>query len=323
MVSTVNQAFNDFLKEIEIKESEKEKIIKRHQYIRERLRGKIKNDSRKPDFLTGSYARHTQIRPINDIDIMVTFDNDEYWEKYGNNPQLFLSFLKRKLREIYPSSELRTQTHSIGLIFSEVPNVDVVPAFIIDDKLEIYQIPDKEFTRFIKTSPPKHQELISRYNSFLNQKFIPIIKILKKWRENNDINLKSFHLEVFCMNIFKTPFKHFQDGLNLFFSNASTRILQKCLDPIGLSGELDDYLSFEEKMKLSYVFKEKSKLSNKAIELECNGQHQESIDQWNEILGNPFPKSIIPSINISGSSKPRKKTKFPSEGRNPKFGYKQ
>ena len=322
MASTVNQAFNDFLKEIEPHESEKKKIVKRHQYIRETLREKIKNDNRKSDFLTGSYARHTQIRPINDIDIIITFDRNEYWGKYGNNPKLFLSYLKRKLKEIYPNSEFRTQTHSIGINFSEAPNVDVVPAFIIDYENEIYQIPDREFTRYIETSPPKHQELISNFNTRLNQKFIPIIKILKKWRQTNDIKLKSFHLEVFCMQIFKTPFGSFQDGLEFFFTNASTEIMENCLDPIGISGELDDYLSIEEKIRLSKIFKETSLFVNNAVILEKNGQHQESIELWNELLGNPFSKPLIPSVGISGSSKPRKKTKFPPEGRNPRFGYK-
>ncbi len=320
MTSTVNQAFNDFLKEIEPNDSEKEKIIKRHQYIRESLRGIIKNDNRKPDFLTGSYARHTQIRPINDIDIMVTFDRDEYWVKYGNKPQLFLSYLKRKLREVYPNSDIRTQTHSIGLDFNEAPNVDVVPAFIINYEEQIYQIPDRKFTRFIRTSPPRHQELISNFNARLNQKFIPVIKILKKWRQTNKINLKSFHLEVFCMDIFNAPFGNFQDGVKIFFNNAATKIMEKCIDPIGISGELDDYLSVEEKIKLSKLFSEMANFVNKAIELESRGLHQDSIDQWHQILGSPFPKPIFQSVSISGSSKSKKKTNFPPEGRNPRFG---
>ena len=320
MVSTVNQAFNDFLKDIEPNDTEKEKIIKRHQYIRESLRGKIKNDNKKPDFLSGSYARHTQIRPINDVDIMVTFDRNEYWDKYGNNPQLFLSFLKRKLREIYPNSDLRTQTHSIGLTFSEVPNVDVVPAFIIDYKQDIYQIPDKDFTRFKETSPPKHQELISDNNKNLNQKFIPIIKTLKKWRQNNNINFKSFHLEIFCINIFKNPFGNYQDGLKIFFNNAPTKILENCYDPLGISGIIDDYLSTEEKIDLSRILKTTSILVNKASKLERDGRQQEAIKQWYQILGDPFPKPIMKSASITGSSKSRKRTKFPPEGRNPRFG---
>jgi len=317
MATTVSNAFAEFSKNIEPTQNEIDRMIRRHQYIREKLRNKIYNDPRKLDFLSGSYKRHTQIRPINDVDIMIVLDYERYWQDFGMNPLKLLRFLKKILGETYPSVEMRIQTHSIGLEFKEIPEVDIVPSFLINEKEEIYIIPDKEFSVYIKTSPVKHEKIISDHNKKLKQKFIPLIKILKKWRDNNNINFKSFHLEVFSMSILTKQFQNFQGILPYYFENASKVILNTCNDPASLSGDISNYLSEFDKLKLSKKFSETSIFCKNLIELERNGKHQKAIEGWHRILGDPFPKPIL---TTSSSYKGGKATKFPPEGKNYTFG---
>jgi len=317
MAKTVSSAINEFLKEIEPTESDREKIIKRHEYIRKTLRGKIRNDGRKPDFLSGSYARHTQIRPVNDVDIMVIFDQEEYWDRFKSNTNEFLSFVENLLQETYPNSEIRIQSHSIGIKFKEIPDVDIVPSFLIDFDKEIYLIPNYDNNIYVNTSPPTHQALISKHNKHLDQKFIPLIKLIKKWRDNNDVKFKSFHLEVFIMENVNKPFIKYQEALLTFFKSAKDEIFNDCIDPAGLSGNLAYYLTERQKEELSRFFTSISAHIEKLINLENEGKHQEAISGWRKIFSHPFPHPETISI---GSGIKKKTTKFPRKGYSPRFG---
>lgn len=317
MANTVSQAFSEFQQNLEPTETDRDKIIRRHDFIRARLRGKIINDGRIPDFLIGSYVRHTQIRPVNDVDIMVVFDSDSYRERYASTPQNFLRYLKLKLREIFPETKLRTQPHSIGLKFTQSPDVDIVPAFLEDYENEVFVIPDKDFIEYIETSPKQHQRIITEHNQFLQNKFMRIVKMLKKWRDYNEIELKSFHLEIFTMNVLNRPFINYQGGLLYFFTNASNQIFDRCDDPTQLSGYLDSYLDYESKKRLSKIFHSTSQKIKELNRLEASGKHQEAIAEWRKIFGPPFPKS---ETRVPNTYSGKRKTDFPPNGKTYTFG---
>lgn len=320
MVTTVPKAFEQFIKSLIPTEKENESIINRHEYIRKTLSGKVINDKRKPHFLTGSYKRHTQIRPVNDVDIMIILDYYEYWDQFGNDPIALLRFIKQKLKETYPETNIIIQSHSIGLKFSKIPDVDIIPSFLIDEENEIYIIPDKNFSIYIKTSPPKHQTIISEHNLKLKNKFIPLIRIIKKWKSSNDIDLKSFHLEIFIMKLITSPFQRYQDALHHFFESATKAIYDSCMDPAGLSGDLADYLTTQDKQNLSKEFLKLSQKIKELNQLEKEGYHQPSIEGWYNIFKEPFPRPIKTS---GGKYQSKKSTEFPPEGKNITFGYKK
>jgi len=219
MTYTVSQAFDEFRQKLEPLPSETEKIQRRHKYLRETFNNKIKNDGRMHSFLSGSYSRNTQIRPIKDVDIVILFDINEYWDRFKNNPSEMLYFSGEKLKATYPNNVINIQSHSIGIHFKDVPDVDIIPGFIRDYQKNIYLIPDINLENFIQTSPTKHKEIISKHNQKLGGKFIHIIKMMKCWRNKLreeslrkygiELKIKSFHLEVFLINILKMTISNY------------------------------------------------------------------------------------------------------------------
>src|SRR6266849_4623329 len=81
------------------------------------------------DYLTGSYARDTAIRPLDDVDIVFEFDPNVYsgfalWRPDVN--QVLQSFA-RAIRYRYDNSRVEVQNRSVGLKLYHL-DIDVVPA---------------------------------------------------------------------------------------------------------------------------------------------------------------------------------------------------
>ncbi|MHA1456123.1 MAG: SMODS domain-containing nucleotidyltransferase [Promethearchaeota archaeon] len=323
MPSTVNEAFDEFRRSLEPTESEKENIQTRHSFLRQTFNNKIWNDPRVHSFLSGSYARKTQIRPINDVDIIILFNIEEYWDEFRYNPKALLNFSAEKLRETYPNQKIIIQSHSIGIEFSSQPNVDVIPGFIEDYEEEILLIPDYDYNSFIQTSPTLHKAILSEANKKLGNKLIPLIKMMKCWRNKikyeTKIKFKSFHLEVFLMNILISEFRNYPQGIYQVFSNAGDELEKKCYDPADLSGRLDSYLSYQEKQTLIDIFDNTSEKIEEFLNLKMKGADQDAIKGWREIFGPPFPRPIQTNRNLY---KKNLTTKFPSDGKNYTYGDK-
>lgn len=327
MAKTVSQAFEEFRENLEPLESELDNIITRHTFIREKFSNKIKNDGRKHSFLSGSYSRSTLIRPVNDVDIVILFDIDEYWEDFRNNPSELLHFAMEKLKETYPDKKIVLQSHSIGISFKEPPDIDIIPGFIKNYEQEIYLIPNYEVNNFIETSPSRHKSIISNYNKKLGGRFIHIIKMMKCWRNKlrkesiskfgYELNFKSFHLEVFLMNLLKSSSANYARDIYYVFKNAAKLMDHECIDPAGLSGRLDNYLTQNQKAKIKEIFDDTSNKIEILLKLEMEGKYQEAIKGWREIFGHPFPTPLISQKN---TYKKDLSTNFPPEGKNYTYG---
>lgn len=322
MARTVNIAFNEFAKAIEPNDNEKKQIMDRHEKIRGEIGDFIKLDKRLPHFLTGSYKRKTLIHPANDVDVMLVLDREAYWDKFNDAPRKLLEFMKRQLKKIYGQTEMRIQTHSIGLLFRNGPTVDIVPGFMINEEKRIFQIPNKEFEEYIKTSPDQHQELISEHNKKYSN-FIKIVKMIKIWKKKlkqssmNQLKLKSFHIEILAMKSINKN-TNYRDGVILFFEQAESLIKEKLMDPINLSGDISSYLDRNQKEELSEIIGIINKKIKNLIELEDDeGKHQDAISGWRGIFGHPFPKRVenIKNQGYSGTS-----TEFPEKGDPYTFG---
>ncbi len=322
MVRTVNIAFNEFASVIEPKKNEIDKIINRHSTIRSEIGNNIKLDKNLPHFLSGSYKRSTLIHPANDVDVMLVLDREEYWEQFGENSRKLLEFMKRQLKKIYRNTTMRIQTHSIALLFTKGPKVDVVPGFLLDEEAKIFQIPDKEFEGYIRTSPHQHQELITSHNNKYPN-FIRIVKMIKIWKRkitksnNNHLKLKSFHIEMLALKAINKNTSNYRDGVILFFKRAEDLIKEKLIDPINLSGDISSYLSEQNKKDLSELMKEVNEKIVTLVDLENQGKHQDAISGWRGIFGHPFPKKIVYK-EIKNQS--RISTDFPEKGDKYTFG---
>jgi len=172
--------------------------------------------------LAGSYSRSTAIKNIKDVDLLV-FINPLYKDDKVKGPQNALNDLLDALRG-FPEAQgdengsvngdlaLRKQRRSVCVTFTlhndvdneeETFNVDVVPVILADNLDEPLWIPDKEWSKWIKTDPLGYGKYLSSLNKVNGYKVIPLIKMLKHWRDVRMVyrRPKSYWLECILVNL--------------------------------------------------------------------------------------------------------------------------
>lgn len=177
-------------------------------------------------FRTGSFARHTAVRPLHDLDVIWVADDPGILD----NPEGCLQQLASELREQYKESEVRpkieVQTHSVTLIFDDIEGgfaIDIVPAMPCADPVVrnqhgdyIYKVPEilklshgnrmaayarHDTITWIYTDPKGYRTQATQLDADTDGNYRKSIKIVKGWRAgvkdrlDDKFKLKAFHAE--------------------------------------------------------------------------------------------------------------------------------
>ena len=282
--------FEDFLHNIEPSQTTKKYISSIQTNLRDYLKSHEAYKEKIIDtFLTGSYAKHTCIRPTKndgktDVDIIVVTNYTE-----STDSKEVLDELYKVCTEKY--DKVTKQSRSIGIEL-EGTEIDVVP-MIEDNNSSMYKIGNKNDGNWKKTNPKGHIEWCTRVNKKNNNKFVKIVKIFKWWRKNNCPNNikypKGIALEKIiadnlydCSNTYEdivfNTMKNIRDSFKIFIENGKKPFIS---DPGIPSDDLSDCYEFIDLKK----FYEKI---NEHIKLLENINF--SNDGWRSILGTEFPK---------------------------------
>lgn len=182
-----------------------------HNHLRKAEKIILAIESKYGDFLaarpsySGSLAKNTAINSNYDIDIIVQFKNSAFGslkEMYQN----LYSFFNEEFDDKDLIS-LRSQKVSTGLIFEingKEVSIDIIPARKINknranNDLNLF-VKGNTFTSStrIKTNLVKQAEAFSGYKSEKT-----ITRLLKNWKLENNIPIKSIYLELLVINAFK------------------------------------------------------------------------------------------------------------------------
>ncbi|WP_457571027.1 SMODS domain-containing nucleotidyltransferase [Desulfovulcanus sp.] len=315
---TTEEFFKALAHKLELTQEESDRISKKHNWLREKLREKLPIED---DFLTGSYARSTMIRPKDeekfDVDFFIAFSKQDYGESELAD---LLKIVKTALEEIKSEdSDIEKiddkQRRSIGVIYKDNFQIDVVPAIQIE-KDKLYKIFDKRTQTAVKSNPKLHSKNLIDANeataSGSVKRLVPIVKILKSWKRVKCNYLKSFHLELLVVETLKdTEITSFSSGIAKFFNNVNLQ--SQLTDPANSENIIDTYLDEDGTRNdlLSLIASERE-IANKAIELEKNGDDDGAVDKWKEIFKpdagnrdtNKTPVSTGPILINRSPSKP-------------------
>ncbi len=298
---TPQKYFDDFLDVINLKlgDAERTLIEDKHNTLREKLREKL---SLKDDFLTGSYKRHTIIKPKDkndkfDVDILIAFDKEDYSETeladlrkivIGNlheinaeNPELGITKINEE------------QRRSIGVEFGGNFQIDIVPAVEIEKDL-LYKIFDRRTLESVQSNPKLHAELLTKANEDTGGLLVPLIKILKAWKREKCDFVKSFHIELMAVKIFSgSTIESTPKGLLTFFESSGNYFSSACLyDPANKEILIDEYLDKDgtREQICSLVDTEKT-VAKAAIEAEDGGNNDEATQAWGKIFSDSEAKT--------------------------------
>ena len=250
----------------------------------------------KETFLSGSYAKHTSIRPAKeddkrDVDIIVVTTHSHKDDSKEVIQELYEVLVASS---IYKSATI--QHHSVGVVMSQL-SIDVVPVIVdeVDDSL--YWIADSRNGTWTKSDPKGHKNWSTETNQNNDNNYKPIVKIFKWWRRNHcprgtkypkgialekliadnlgDSSAPIEDLLIETMQNIVSAYKesYVNAGINPFLDDPSDKIVSNDL-LVGYT--TNDFKSFILKLD------EHIKLLND------NGSVSET---WRSILGTEFPKN--------------------------------
>jgi hypothetical protein len=292
---TVAEAFETFRQRLELSETEEKDAIRRHNDVRDCIRGSFDIDR---DFLTGSYARHTKTKPLKDIDIFFCLGKkDSHWRNKA--PHEVLAAFEQCLAKKYGADNVERGRRCITVEFEKqnptadeegkVLSNDAVPAYELDD---CYEIPDRDLGKWIKTDPDIHKEKSTAKNKELGGKWVPLVKMLKRWNRSADKPIApSFLIEVMALELIDPPFTNYPSEIRRFFAAGLDGIMRDWPDPAGLGPPVSDQMTPEKRQKAVTALRAAEVNAARAVRLEQQGKTGEALALWREIMGKYFPTS--------------------------------
>ena len=199
---TVNQSFQKMFSNLNPTEKQRADIQTTRDTIDQVLQNEIRIhlvSFQQPSFFTGSYSRHTIIRPLNDIDLYVKVHYGEHAKE--KSPRGILVLMKRALIRRYIQSKIDVDSPCVLIKFRDY-KFEVVPVVSYRDYEDLYDIPGPGLRSWVPCYPYVPNKWLTSSNHYNNQKFVRLIKILKQWNRANKVGLKSFHLELLTGMLF-------------------------------------------------------------------------------------------------------------------------
>ncbi len=225
---SINDVFNTFIGRLKPTDAELNNARGRRDTLRARMLAlnmgiiDVRN--------SGSYAKGTAIRPMNDIDVIFYVDSQGY--PYENVERM-LHQIARALRPSYPQNEIVPGNRSIELQYSDGFCVDIVPALCTNQQIEGAEIFDRQSNQWIQTSIPKHLEF-ANYMTKQDTRYKNLVRILKVWKHQRRRNIPSFFLSLLIADVILS------EGLSRGWENALFDIFEYVSNH-----DLDDPIWFE------------------------------------------------------------------------------
>ncbi|KIQ27754.1 CBASS oligonucleotide cyclase [Xanthomonas campestris] len=195
--------------------------------LREKLEGYLRDH---PDFslkkmlLSGSLAKRTALRSLNDIDVACYISGAD---APADRARL-LEYLAERLRKAYPNfnpDQVQPQTYSVTVSFrGSGLDVDVVPILYNDDPQWFGNLVSQEDGSFLKTSIPLHLDFAkARRNA--SPHFAQVVRLIKFWarlqkQANPDFRFKSFMIELIVTKLADdgADLSDYPEALQAFFT---------------------------------------------------------------------------------------------------------
>jgi hypothetical protein len=327
MAKTVNQAFQEFNRDIVNLDKERTDTARssRDWLIKQLISLQTNADGfpklyENMHIKFGSFARNTKIRPLDDIDLLLTFSGEGTTYnaiEYGQNYILYVpesAILLRKLCnedgtlnsiklinkvvssvnliDQYKSADIHRRQEAATLNLKSYEWVfDIVPAFYTDTKY--YIIPDGK-SGWKATNPNIDQERVSDINNKYDKKVLQLIRTLKYWNNRALMTtIPSYLFENLVLN-FTERLNSLSEYLDInlinFWNYLKSAIYNPVNDPKGFQGNLNT-LSIAERMGIATRANDAYTKGYDAYKIETEEKDQQkAIKKWIEIFGDKFQK---------------------------------
>lgn len=205
--------------------------------LREKVEGYLSDHhdfSLKRIQLSGSLAKGTALRTLNDIDMAVYVGGSDA----PHNIKALLEYLAERLRKAFPNfrpEQVKPQTYSVTVSFQGSGlDVDVVPilyAGLPDWRGDLISQDDGSF---LETSIPLHLEFARKRKQAQPTDFAQVVRLVKFWarrmkQEREGFRFKSFMIEMILSKLCDegVDFSDYPEALQSFFTYVAKSNLRE------------------------------------------------------------------------------------------------
>ena len=269
----------------------------------------------------GSFARNTKIRPLDDIDMMIIFnaqgctttdvskgigrkypiflDNPNaiclpnYCDGTSLNSRKMIEGIKKELAAIptYFNADIHRNQEAVTLKLNSYEwNFDIIPAF--HTTTDFFVIPDGQGS-WKGTDPRIDQNRTTSANKDWDNKLLPIIRLMKYWKEiywGNKVSSYLFEnliIDWANNNKYSRPATYPQIVKSVL-EYLQNNIIFDYNDPKGFQGNIND-TTIQDRYNLQSIVTNCLSKVNEAIWLEQYYSNESAINKWIEIFKDKFP----------------------------------
>jgi hypothetical protein len=195
-----------------------------------------------PDFtlkkmlLSGSLAKGTALRTLNDIDVACYISGADA----PHQVKQLLNYLAEKLRKAFPNfspDQVTAQTYCVTVSFrGSGLDVDVVPILYDGDAQWYGNLVSQEDGHFLKTSIPLHLEFCRKRKRQHETDFAQVARLVKAWSkyvktEHEGFRLKSFMIELILAHLSDQghKFDNYPEAMQTFFTYLAKSDLRETI----------------------------------------------------------------------------------------------
>jgi len=247
---------------------------------------------------SGSLARSTQRDPINDVDVIIIYHQDQHpdWGQPGESAKAALDHTAGRTHALLGgdgtvAQEVRLArpgNHAVKCFFDdpETPGaftVDAMPALRLADGTLL--VPEKESQNWINTNPELLIERVAdRHGEW--DLFRPMVRVLKLWKDVQDTSLKSLTVEVMVLNNMPVA-PSAPQAVYRFFNTIDKQIGVPVMDPAGLCGPTQREIDWA---KAGEAIRHAARASWEAVTAQNDGDTDRAACLWHSIFGDAFPQ---------------------------------
>lgn len=231
--------------------------------------------------LGGSVSKSTYVEGISDIDALAVFRHLEAGE---TNPRRLLNKIARDIEAKMPDCGVTVGSVAVTIVRRDGSEFQVIPA--VKDGAHL-RVPSWDGGGWSKINVRTFSKALTRYNSKLQGKLVPTIKLAKQVLSHlpPSRHLSGYHIESLAIEVFKGYREErcaTSKMLPYFFEKASKAVLCPIKDRSGQSVHVDEYMGAQNSVKR----KEMSHLLGRIAKRMMNASAFKSRDRWKAILGN-------------------------------------
>jgi len=272
-----------------------------------------------PDFtlkrmqLSGSLAKGTSLRSLNDIDVACYISGADA----PTDIRTLLDYLAERLRKAFSNfkpDQVQPQTYSVTVSFRGTGlDVDVVPILYAGDPDWYGKLVSQDDGSLLSTSVPRHLEFIRKRKAAQEKHFAQVARLVKFWarnlkRDRDGFRFKSFMIELILAKLCDQglDFSDYPEALQHFFTYlARTEVRERIvftdyyqadvvgtfpepvriIDPVNAKNNVSKLYTAAEADKIAEAALDAGDAIDAALAAPTKG---ETVAYWQKVFGSSF-----------------------------------